>query len=98
MKIAMPHFLKNLFWDINFDQLDPNEQSWFIIERVVNHGHSKQSEEWLVENYSADEIADNLVNNYNISTKKIYQWSRKFSINPEICKCMLRPSVLRVFD
>lgn len=97
MNIALPLQWKNYFWDVNFDELDPHRDSWFIIERLINAGIELTSE-WIIENYEQELIIDNILNNYNLSTRVISQWALIFQLDPQLCRCMSRPSQLRVFD
>ncbi len=36
--MTKPNISKIAFWDVNFDKIDFNESSVFVIDKVLNHG------------------------------------------------------------
>lgn len=52
-----PALRKELFWDINFDQIDFNENRLLIIERVLNFGNIEEFKA-IVAYYGRDTIKE----------------------------------------
>lgn len=92
----MPLTMKQFFWDVDFDSIDPQHDSWFVIERILSVGEQEHFE-WLLSNYQIPQIRQNLLENYNLSPQAVRQWAPTFDLNPQQCKCMNKPSVLHVF-
>ena len=97
MNNSKPEFLKHLFWEFDFEQIDVVRNKFAIIERVINYGDFRELS-WLFKTYDQNEIVENLKSNYNISTKAVNIWAEVFGFDKTECKCMSRPLALRVFD
>lgn len=85
---------KNLFWDINFKELDYKKNVDFIIERVLNFGDEKDFY-ILKKNYSLKKIK-NIAKKSNYSNKKtINFWSLIFNIPLKSFLCIKKLSTTK---
>ncbi len=59
---------KTLFWDVNIDQLSPERDWFFIIERILEHGDIDDFE-WMKKSFSEEKIKSVLKKSRSISKK-----------------------------
>lgn len=64
----MPYFLKEIFWDINIDELDINKNKRYIISRILNYSNDNAAK-WMFNTYSPDDILDVAKNSRNLTLK-----------------------------
>jgi hypothetical protein len=61
---------KTLFWDVDIDQLSPERDWFFIIERILEHGDIDDFE-WMRKFFSEEQINTVLRKSRNISKRTI---------------------------
>lgn len=93
----VPEKFHSYFWDTDVSEVNVLRDAWFVVEKVVNFG-TLEAMRWLVNILGENQVRDIILRNYNISTKSAKLWGAVLNFNPQECKCMRRPSHLRVFD
>lgn len=83
----LPLFLKQYFWDVEFDQLDIAQHSKSIIGRILDRGDEKAIQ-WMKENYSQDEMEDVLFHFRFVSPKSANFWAVIFDLPQEKILCL----------
>lgn len=96
MQNPLPQFLQPLFWEFDITKFDKNQSKWTIIERIINHGSAVHLK-WLFDTYTLAEIGEHITKNYNLSVYAVKLWASVLNINPDQCKCMRKPSLVRAF-
>jgi nicotinamide mononucleotide adenylyltransferase len=69
--MPMPKYNKRIFWDVDFEQLDHNVKSKFIIERVFNRGDVEDIRECR-RYYGDDKIKITLLNAKFIADHRLH--------------------------
>lgn len=73
MKTKLPQQFKTLFWDMEFDTLEPGRDYYFIIERLLEKGNW-DTVKWVFKNFSRQEIKSIILKSPNISQKTRNFW------------------------
>lgn len=72
---------KTLFWDVSLDDIDPEKNKEFIIERVLNKGDLEDFR-WITEKYNKSDISNVIKNKgYRLDRKSMNFWCMYFNIN-----------------
>jgi len=90
MKKKLPEFLRPYFWDVDFEKLDYENQSFYVIERLLNKGNL-ETVQWMTKTYSEDQIKTVLKKGRDLSLKNASFWGLLFGVpNTEIL-CFQEP-------
>lgn len=88
-KAKIPHWMKPYFWDVNLEDLDINEHSIYIIERLLNEGdHHTLS--WVFQTYSEEMIREAVIVGRGLSRKTARCWQNYFELKEEEMRCFGR--------
>ena len=77
------------FWDVNFDKLDPDLDSIFIIERVMDKGLFDDIIA-ILDYYPQDRIKHDIIKARSLSKKTLALCSSIFEIPKNEFKCFLK--------
>lgn len=86
----LPVFLKQYFWDVDFDGLKLEESRTFILKRVLDRGDTKALN-WLMGNFTKDEIKGLLFFTRDISQKTANFWADYLKIDRKKVPCLQKP-------
>lgn len=86
----LPKFLKQYFWDVDFDSLNLTKSKTFILKRVLDRGDTKALW-WIKKNYTKDEIKNLLQFSRDISQKTANFWADYLKIDPKLVPCLQKP-------
>ena len=86
----LPAFLKQYFWDVDFNSLDIETSKTFILKRVLDRGND-QALVWLMENYTKVDIKDLLLTTHDLSTKTANFWADYFKLDHKKVPCLQKP-------
>lgn len=64
----MPEYLKEIFWDIDINELDVNKNKRFIISRILSFSKD-ESAKWMYKTYTDEDILDVAKNSRNLTLK-----------------------------
>ena len=81
---------RSLFWDTN--ELDPQKNAQFIIERILNFGDEKDFF-LALDFYGEDKLREATRNSRSISRKSLFFWCQFFNLDKE--KCLSKLSTLK---
>ena len=70
----LPGFLKTYFWDTDFKEIDPKENSVYILKRILNYGDEK-AVHWMLDNFKKSEIKNALSDFRGYSRKSANYWA-----------------------
>ena len=76
--------LRPFFWDVDFENLHTEDQSFFIISRLLEHG-DESSARFLLNTYSEDEITQVLRTSRSLSMRSRGFWMIYFDVEGEPC-------------
>lgn len=81
---SVPDSLRPFFWDVDFDRLGIQDDSFFIISRLLEHGDDR-SARFLLHTYGEGEIIHVLKTGRLLSRRSRGFWMVYFGIEGEAC-------------
>ncbi len=88
MKIGLD-ISKIAFWDIDFEQLDEQKNSTFIIQRIIEYGLFEEIIS-VIRFYGKKRVANEIVSANWLSNKTIAFCCVLFHLKPENFKCYIK--------
>lgn len=70
----LPKFLKEYFWDVDFNKLDFVERKIYILKRILEYGDEK-AVAWMWKNFKKQEIRQSLTGFRSYSQKSANFWA-----------------------
>ena len=86
----LPGFLKQYFWDVDFEGLNFAKSKTFILKRVLDRGDTK-AVHWLRENFTNSEIKNLLLFTRDISQKTANFWADYLRLDRKKVPCLQKP-------
>ena len=86
----LPKFLKQYFWDVDFESIDLEKRRLYVIKRILNYGDEKAIE-WMNKHFSRYEQAEVLCATRDISPKSANFWAVILSVSKRRVKCLQKP-------
>ena len=84
-----PNLPKHLFWDVDYEKIDYEKNSVFVIGRALNFGTLEDIKE-VFEKYGAKEIKKHIVKATGLTNKSLNFWSKYFNIPLKKFRCYIR--------
>jgi hypothetical protein len=81
---GLPDSLRPFFWDVDFDHLGIEANSFFIISRLLEHG-DEPSARLLLHTYREDEIIHVVKTSRSLSMRSRNFWMIYFGIEGQPC-------------
>ena len=75
---------QHLFWDVNLQEIDPQKNKRFIIERILSRGDLDDFH-WASVYYDKELIKNVLINNRTLDAKSQNFWCLYFNIDKSKC-------------
>ena len=88
-----PKFLKQYFWDIDFEKLDIKTHSRDVLRRLLEHGNDK-AVKWMKKNFTRNDISWVLGNLRGISARSANFWALIFEIDRKNILCLRESSLI----
>ena len=89
--MSLPRFLQSCFWDIDFDKLNPQKYPYFVIERILEYGNTKDVG-WLTKNFSKNTIKKTIIDSRFLSLKSANFWALIFNLDRNEILCLKESS------
>jgi len=80
----LPKFLKQYFWDIDFEKLDCTKYPKYVIEWILEHGNEKAIS-WMKNIFSRCDIVGALTINRELREKSANFWAVVLDVKKEKC-------------
>lgn len=87
---------KRLFWDVDYEEIDFEENSVFVIGRVFNFGSLDDVLE-ILKKYGEDRVKKDIVKETELTSKTLNFASKYFSIPIKNFRCYIRKQSNPVF-
>ncbi len=78
---------KQLFWDVDFKELDFKKYPNFIIARILEYGDEKAIN-WMFDHFQIDQIKETLLTKRGISCKSANYWALILNIPKDKVLCL----------
>jgi len=89
--LRLPSFLRKYFWDVSFDSLDSRNDSYFILERLLEYG-DVQAIRWVLSQYREEELLKVIKTSPRLSAKTGHFWCCYYHLQEDELKCLQPPS------
>ena len=86
----LPNFLKQYFWDVDFEKIDPVKSRIFLLKRVLDRGDTKALK-WLLKHYTKEDIKKLLTTSRDLSPKTANFWALYLGIDKRKVICLQKP-------
>lgn len=86
----LPRFLKKYFWDVDFEKIDSQKSSIYIIERILEYGDDRAIK-WLFGEFKTDLIKTILKTQRGFSPKTARFWASFLGIDERKVACLQTP-------
>lgn len=85
----LPGFLEKYFWEVEFEQINPEKRKVYIIKRILEYG-DKRAVDWMRRNFKKSEIKYALCNFRGYTQKSANFWAFILNVKKEDVKCLNR--------
>lgn len=92
--MALPKFLKNYFWDVNFSTLDSKQYPYFILERILEYG-DKKALSWMMQCYPRSILKKVVVSSRSLDHKSARFWALILNIDKNKILCLKKSSLAK---
>ncbi|GEA14180.1 hypothetical protein E308F_04210 [Moorella sp. E308F] len=89
--MRLPAFLKKYFWDVSFDSLDSRDESYFILERLLEYGDTRAIR-WVMRQYRDEELLEVIKTSPRLSAKTGNFWRCYYHLQEDDLRCLRPPS------
>ena len=86
----LPAFLKQYFWDVNFNKLEVGPDKYFILKRVLDRGNDKALR-WVLKHYTKEDIRQLLLTTRDLSAKTANFWADLLDVDKRKVPCLQKP-------
>lgn len=87
----LPDFLKEYFWEIDFEKLDSEAKPDYVLERLLEYG-DVQAVKWMLQEFSSEKIEETLIKSRAITRKSANFWAVYFGLDRGKIRCLQKPS------
>jgi hypothetical protein len=85
--MKLPSFLKKYFWNVDFSELDLEENSFFVITRILEYGDIKALC-WLFKHINRRQIENVIMKSRELSPKTANFWSLFLNLDKNKILCL----------
>jgi len=85
--MKLPFFLRKYFWDVDFNSLDLGENSFFVINRLLEYGDIKVIS-WLFKHTKRKQIGEVIKKSRELSPKTLNFWSLFLNLDKKRILCL----------
>ena len=86
----LPIFLKQYFWDVDFNKIDKKQNASYVIHRLLDRGNDKAIK-WMCEAYDKDLIKEVVTKRRGFSAKTANFWADVLYIDKRKVVCLQKP-------
>lgn len=88
--MVLPNFLKQYFWDVDFNKLEFWTSKTFILKRILDRGDDKALK-WLLQHYTKEDIKQLLLTTRDLSAKTANFWADLLEVDHKKVPCLQKP-------
>jgi hypothetical protein len=85
--MKLPESFSKYFWDIDFNNLEVEKSSVFVIERILEYGDEK-AVRWMLKNFDSSQIKKILSKRRGFSGRSANYWSLILNIPKNKILCL----------
>lgn len=86
----LPEFLRQYFWDVDFDKLDVAKKPRFILKRVIDLGDTRALT-WVQSIFDQEDIEELILTSRDLSRKTANYWTTILDLDPKKVPCLQKP-------
>ncbi len=84
---SLPEFAHHFFWDTDAAQINPVQDFYCVIERLIEYGDDPVIK-WLVTTYSKEQLQEVIKTSRKISKKTAALWQNYYDLPWEDIRCL----------
>ncbi len=85
-----PEFLRQYFWEIDFESLNVDKYPGYVIKRILEYG-DERAIRWMGGNFTLNEIKKVVCNTRDLSLISANFWAVVLNINKKGVRCLSKP-------
>ena len=89
IKQRLPEFLKPLFWEVNFQDLDTIKRGDYVIKRILEYG-DRRAVNWMRQSFNKAKIENVILKTRDLSPQSANYWSVVLGIDKKRVRCLQR--------
>lgn len=89
-KNQLPNSFKKYFWDVDFEKIDREQSSSYIIHRLLDRGNDRAIK-WLFKIYKKDLVKEVIIKRRGFSAKTVNFWADLLDIDKRKVVCLQTP-------
>lgn len=86
----LPSFLKQYFWDVNFKEINIEQNAQYIIHRLLDRGNDRAIK-WMCKTYDKNLIKEVVEKRRGFSPKTANFWADLLKLNKIEVVCLQKP-------
>ncbi|PIU03517.1 hypothetical protein COT44_02730 [Candidatus Shapirobacteria bacterium CG08_land_8_20_14_0_20_39_18] len=86
----LPEKFYKYFWDVEAKLIDPQKNSLFVIQRMLDKGN-EESVSWVLDNFDKETIKETFTTLRDFSPKVAYFWKLFLDIPENKIVCLQKP-------
>ncbi|MBI2017704.1 hypothetical protein HYS92_01490 [Candidatus Daviesbacteria bacterium] len=86
----LPSFLKQYFWDVDFNKIDKNQNAPYVVHRILDQGKDKAIK-WMFRTYDKKLIKEVVTKRRGFSAKKVNFWADFLELDKRKVVCLQTP-------
>lgn len=86
----LPTFLKQYFWDVDFNKLDKKQSAPYIIHRLLDRGNDRAIR-WMCRTYDKNVIKEVVTKRRGFNAKTANFWADMLDIDKRKVVCLQKP-------
>jgi hypothetical protein len=87
----LPVFLREYFWDTNFEELDITTHRLFILKRIMEYGND-HAVNWMRKHFQSEDLKKALVNHRDYSKRSANFWAVILDVPKKSIPCLKKSS------
>ena len=89
-KASLPEFLRPYFWDVEFEDINIEENPQFVLKRIIDRGNTKALL-WALKRFDKHDIRELITSSRDLSKRTANFWAFILNIDPKDVPCLQKP-------
>lgn len=90
MQKKLPSYLKQYFWDVDFNKIDKNQSAPYVVHRILDKGNDKAIR-WMFKTYDKKLIKEVVINRRGFNAKTANFWADLLDLDKRKVVCLQTP-------
>lgn len=86
----LPEFFREYFWDVSFEDIDPEKSKFMIIKRVIDRGNTS-AVGFVINRYGLDEVKNVVLTTRDLDRATGNFWAEILNLDKSKVPCLQKP-------